>query len=102
MTESALEDMLDALARDPLIGDLIPETGGIRKLRWSTGRDGGKGGGVRVFYYAQTNLATYLLMCVPKREDKPLTAERRAAFRRAILAIDHTNVVKLSANKRDL
>ena len=55
-----------------------------------------------MFYYAQTNLATYLLMCVPKREDKPLTAERRAAFRRAILAIDHTNVVKLSANKRDL
>ncbi len=33
-------------------GDLIPDSGGIRKLRWrSSGR--GKRGGVRVVYYAR-------------------------------------------------
>ncbi|WP_045452035.1 transcriptional regulator [Caballeronia cordobensis] len=38
------------LANNPLAGDVIPGTGGLRKVRWSTpGR--GKRGGLRVIYY---------------------------------------------------
>lgn len=38
------------LAANPLAGDVIPGTGGLRKVRWS--RAGmGKRGGVRVVYY---------------------------------------------------
>ena len=38
------------LAQNPEAGDIIRETGGLRKIRWSvTGR--GKRGGVRVIYY---------------------------------------------------
>ncbi len=38
------------LVRDPDVGDLITQTGGLRKVRWtSTGR--GKRGGTRVIYY---------------------------------------------------
>ncbi len=38
------------LAASPETGDLIPGSGGCRKLRWRTG-DRGKRGGVRVIYY---------------------------------------------------
>lgn len=38
------------LAASPEIGDLIPGSGGCRKLRWRT-MGGGKRGGVRVIYY---------------------------------------------------
>lgn len=39
-----------ALAADPERGNVVPGSGGVRKLRWATvGR--GKRGGVRVIYY---------------------------------------------------
>jgi hypothetical protein len=42
-----------ALIENPEAGDLIPGSGGIRKLRWGiAGR--GKRGGLRVVYYART------------------------------------------------
>ncbi|MDR5809289.1 transcriptional regulator [Caballeronia sp. LZ019] len=38
------------LANNPMAGDVIPGTGGLRKVRWS--RPGmGKRGGARVIYY---------------------------------------------------
>ena len=42
------------LANNPLAGDVIPCTGGLRKVRW--GRSGmGKRGGARVIYYNLLN-----------------------------------------------
>ena len=42
--------LVDYLAYHPTAGDLIPGTGGVRKLRWSLeGR--GKRGGARVVYF---------------------------------------------------
>jgi len=39
-----------ALAENPAAGDLIPGSGGARKLRWAR-RGQGKRGGLRVIYY---------------------------------------------------
>ena len=42
---------------DPESGDLIPESGGVRRIRWSlAGR--GKRGGLRVIYYARIRQGT--------------------------------------------
>jgi hypothetical protein len=42
--------LVDYLAHNPVAGDLIPGSGGVRKLRW--GLEGrGKRGGARVIYY---------------------------------------------------
>lgn len=41
-----------ALMTDPQAGDLVPKSGGVRKLRWAV-RGRGKRGGVRVIYYAK-------------------------------------------------
>lgn len=51
------------LASNPLAGDVIPETGGVRKIRWA--REGaGKRGGLRVIYYVQDRLGRIWLMTV--------------------------------------
>ena len=43
-------EFVDFIASNPQAGDVIPETGGVRKVRW--GRQGsGKRGGVRVIYF---------------------------------------------------
>lgn len=40
------------LIRDPVAGDVIRGTGGLRKLRWvAKGQQRGKSGGTRVIYY---------------------------------------------------
>lgn len=49
-SEQERSELIDYLAENPLAGDRIPGTGGVRKLRFAaSGR--GKRGGVRVIYY---------------------------------------------------
>ena len=57
-----------ALMENPEVGDLIPASGGIRKMRWaSIGR--GKWGGLRVIYYVRTRTGViWMLTLYSKRE----------------------------------
>lgn len=49
-TVMELAEFVDWLAANPLAGDVIPGSGGCRKVRW--GRAGmGKRGGTRVIYF---------------------------------------------------
>lgn len=68
---------VDYIARNPEIGDIIPETGGVRKVRW--GRQGsGKRGGVRVIYfYLHINAPLYLLLIYAKARQSDLTPEAK-------------------------
>ena len=52
--EKEKRELIDHLARNPLAGDEIPGTGGVRKLRYAmAGR--GKRGGARIVYYYLDN-----------------------------------------------
>jgi hypothetical protein len=47
------ESFVNFIAANPEAGDVIPETGGVRKVRWA--RSGtGKSGGARVIYFFTT------------------------------------------------
>lgn len=51
------------LAQFPEAGDVVPGSGGIRKVRWT--RSGqGKRGGVRVIYYAQVGNGLIWLLTI--------------------------------------
>ncbi len=70
------------LLANPQAGDVIPGTGGIRKLRWqSSGR--GKRGGARVIYYVATRYGrSALLVAYAKNRKGDLTkAEAKALSR---------------------
>lgn len=46
------EALFDHVETYPESGDLISGTGGVRKLRWKTGKDNkGKSGGARILYH---------------------------------------------------
>ena len=77
------------LAAHPAAGDVIPGTGGIRKIRWSMpGR--GKRGGVRVVYYwLAREDHIYLLTLYAKGIKDDLTAAERDAWRKAVEAIEN-------------
>jgi hypothetical protein len=71
---------VDFIAANPDAGDIIPDTGGLRKIRWT--RPGiGTRGGVRVLYFYHDDLMPlYLLLIYAKaeREDWTNDDKRRA------------------------
>jgi hypothetical protein len=76
------EAFVEFIAQNPREGDLIPETGGVRKIRWV--RPGsGKRGGVRVIYfYHSGDRPLYLLMIYAKARQENLTAEEKKIVRK--------------------
>ena len=72
------------ISEHPLAGDVVPESGGLRKVRW--GRQGsGKSGGVRVIYYLQTYEGQIVLLTIyTKSETDNVTGAKLKAIRRAL------------------
>lgn len=70
---------VDFIAQNPESGDVIPGSGGVRKVRWS--RQGtGKRGGVRVIYfYHDLAMPLYLLMVYAKAQRDDLSPDARRA-----------------------
>ena len=52
-TEEERGEFAAYIAADPEAGDVVPGSGGIRKVRWRRAGSG-KSGGVRVIYFART------------------------------------------------
>lgn len=67
----------------PEAGELIPRTGGARKLRWK--HNGGKRGGARVIYYYRNSQGMIFLIAVySKREKENLTSEEEILIKKMI------------------
>ena len=72
------------IAAHPTAGDVVPESGGIRKVRWSrTGS--GKSGGVRVIYFTRTSDGEVVLLTLyAKSKTDNLTGPKLKEIRRAL------------------
>lgn len=71
------------LMRHPEAGDVIPSTGGLRKLRFGDSkRQKGKRGGLRIIYFWRTsNEQIWLFSIYSKADAADLTDEQRKIFR---------------------
>ncbi len=72
-------EFIDFIARNPEAGDVIQETGGVRKVRWIR-QGSGKRGGVRVIYfYLHMEAPLYLLMVYAKARRDDLSSDEKRA-----------------------
>ena len=73
MSDELYAGLQEAIIRAPDIGDIIPGSGGLRKVRWKVaGR--GKRGGVRVIYYWITQEdQIYMLFAYKKAKQENIT-----------------------------
>ena len=76
------------LAGEPEAGDVMPGTGGFRKLRWADRRRGkGKRGGLRViYYYLSADAQIWLITLYDKGEVADLNATQKRALKAALEA----------------
>jgi hypothetical protein len=79
--EGEREAFVGFIATHPEAGDVIPDTGGVRKVRWARA-GGGKRGGARVIYfYHDAGRPLYLLMAYAKARREDMTADEKRVVR---------------------
>ena len=72
-----IERLAGYLIDHPDAGDVIPGSGGVRKLRWAA-KGKGKRGGARIIYlYAVVAARIYLMRCYAKNVKTDLTADEK-------------------------
>lgn len=88
LNDDNFRSLQNLLMKDPLAGDPMPDTGGLRKLRFADARRGkGKRGGLRVIYYWWVaGLQFWLFTLYDKDEMADLTPQQRKAFKAMIKA----------------
>ena len=84
LSDDEYAELQHALIRNPAAGDVIRNSGGIRKLRWSVaGR--GKRGGIRVIYYwLSADYQVRMLYAYPKNTRADLSKEQLATLRKIV------------------
>ncbi|MDE2917284.1 MAG: addiction module toxin RelE [Paracoccaceae bacterium] len=79
--KEAHQELIDCLTGNPLAGDGVPGTGGVKILIATSGR--GKRGGTRVVYsHRGIGIPVFLLMIYPKVARKDLTPGERKFLKR--------------------
>lgn len=69
------------LAHHPAAGDLVPGTGGIRKLRWGLEGRGKRGGARAIYFYHDMDMPLFALAAYAKNEQADLSQQDRNDFR---------------------
>lgn len=77
-TEAEIEELAAYLAQNPEKGDVIPGMKGLRKLRWSHGHQGKRGGSRVIYYYHHPESLILLLSAYAKNRQEDMSeAEKR-------------------------
>ena len=81
MTDEERALLVDYLAYNPTSGDLIPGTGGVRKLRWGLEGRGKRGGARVVYFHHDAGMPLFALTAYAKNERADLGQQDRNDFR---------------------
>jgi len=86
MDDDVYREFQTQLAGNPEGGDVMPGTGGFRKVRWADPRRGkGRRGGLRIIYfYFESEQQIWLMTLYGKDEASDLTTRERKALRSAM------------------
>jgi hypothetical protein len=88
LDDDAFQGIQNLLLSNPEAGDVIPDTGGLRKLRFADrSRGKGKRGGLRVIYYWWSAGVQFWLFTLFSKDDMTdLAPQQRKMFRVMIKA----------------
>lgn len=85
--EDGRKELIEFLAENPLAGDEIEGTGGVRKLRFAVPGRGKRGGARIIYYYLDDEFPLYALLAYPKNAKTDLTPDEKKAARKFVLKL---------------
>lgn len=78
------QELQEALIAHPDAGDLIPRSGGLRKIRMGVGRRGKRDGARVIYYWMKSVSQIYMLLAYAKNEQEDLTTEQVKALKNLV------------------
>jgi len=81
MPDTEREELIAFLAANAEAGDLIPGTGGVRKLRWGLEGRGKRGGARIIYFFRNTRTPVFLLTAFAKNQRADLSQAERNELR---------------------
>jgi hypothetical protein len=84
MSDLEREELVMFVGANPEAGEIIPETGGVRKIRWALAGRGKRGGARVIYYYHNRRLPLFLLAVYGKNEKANLSKAERNAMKRLV------------------
>jgi hypothetical protein len=99
MSEAECETVITALSENPMCGDLMPGTGGARKVRFAAPGRGKRGGYRTIHYYGGKDVPVFLLAVVKKGERADLSMAEKNELRKELagLADDYRKAIRAKA-----
>jgi hypothetical protein len=82
MTDAEREAVVDFIAAHPMAGDIIPGSGGCRKVRIAKQGKGKSGGYRLISYYTSEDEPAYLLTVISKGKQANLTGKQKNELRK--------------------
>ncbi len=79
--EAERAEFVDYIARNTEAGDLIPDTGGVRKVRWRRHGTGKRGGTRVIYFYHDPHLPLFLILVYAKAQREDMTADEKKQVR---------------------
>ena len=84
MSDNEYRQLQSALVIRPDMGDLIPGSAGLRKLRWRLPGHGKRGGVRAIYYWAASRQEIWMLMAYAKARKEDLTSQQLNLLRRIV------------------
>jgi mRNA-degrading endonuclease RelE of RelBE toxin-antitoxin system len=84
LSEGERAELLAFLGSNPEAGSVIPETGGIRKIRWAAPGRGKRGGFRVIYYFHDENFPLFLLTMYAKNQQANLTKAERNDWKKFV------------------
>jgi hypothetical protein len=84
MSDSECQELVAFLGANPEVGEVIPGTGGVRKIRWAREGMGTRGGARVIYYYHSERLPVFLLTAYAKNRKANLSQAERNGMKRLV------------------
>lgn len=91
-TNEEYSELVFFLAEHPDAGEIIPGTGGVRKVRWPARGQGKRGGARVIYYFRDLNVPVYLLAVYAKGEKLNLTMREKKTMEKLVDQIVETTM----------
>jgi hypothetical protein len=87
LSEPERAELVAFIAANPEAGEIISETGGVRKIRWALPGMGKRGGARVIYYYHSERLPIFLLSAYAKGRKENLSKAEQNAMKRLVPAL---------------